>query len=733
MNAPIVSLRDKVLAGNMTREEFINAVDRIAKLNFYRDSQQVKHLLLHPPSEEVLASAKGRAELGDQLDRLNSLSKVVSRTLKREVMEGRVKREAHVIKAKMTDVELAFYTAVTEKIREYCYELDASEGFMLTIPQRQISSSMAAACDGWMSKVDDLDEASEVLYELGLAEEIEGAAPVKKNPTNKGMGDLITQLVRISREVGNVQQLRLNDTKYSQLLTNLRRYWRTNPSKKVVLFAFYKNTLRYLAERLKEDGVDSVVLHGGMDKQQALKAFEEPNGPKILLSSEVASEGVDLQFSSLLINYDLPWNPSKIEQRIGRIDRIGQESPKILIWNMIYEGTVDDRVYSRLLERLNIFERSLGSMEVVLGDEIRSLSYKLLSHQLTPEQEQERIDKSRVAIENVSRINEQLEAEASSLIAHGDFIQNKVKAAQELGRYIRGEDLYVYAKDFFAGAYPGTRFLADPKKPDLFKLDFSTEARIDFTEFLQKYNLQGKTTLLSTSPAGLIFENKHGKNIFGIERVTQEHPLIRFVSAQLVDKGSSSTYFPVTACKVHVDNPKIPSGTYVYAVARWTLSGSRDVERLEYAAHRMGEAEALDNDLAEWLVNMAALDGQDWIGVQGEVDLEVAARLQDECRANLEESFYQYRDTYAREDADRIQDMVRFLESHLERKRTSLLERIAVISSLEDVKRKRILPALKGQLKSEEIRIEQRLADIRLRERLKSKDSLVSSGLILVC
>jgi hypothetical protein len=60
-------------------------------------------------------------------------------------------------------------------------------------------------------------------------------------------------------------------------------------------------------------------------------------------------------------------------------------------------------------------------------------------------------------------------------------------------------------------------------------------------------------------------------------------------------------------------------------------------------------------------------------------------------------------------------------------------ERIAVISSLEDVKRKRILPALKGQLKSEEIRIEQRLADIRLRERLKSKDSLVSSGLILVC
>ena len=93
------------------------------------------------------------------------------------------------------------------------------------------------------------------------------------------------------------------------------------------------------------------MLHGGMDKHGVLRHFESTEGPDILISSEVASEGVDLQFSSLLINYDLPWNPARIEQRIGRIDRIGQEAEKILIWNFIYTHTIDERIYDRLLER----------------------------------------------------------------------------------------------------------------------------------------------------------------------------------------------------------------------------------------------------------------------------------------------------------------------------------------------------------------------------------------------
>jgi superfamily II DNA or RNA helicase len=733
MNEPVVRLRDRILAGQVDREEFIQTIQEISELPYYRRSEQVKFFLKSPPADTTLESPKGRSELGDMLDRLNPLSKVVSRTLKRDVTEGRVQREALVIRAEMSEVEAAFYNAVTDKVREYCGFMDVSEGFMLTIPQRQISSSMAAACKGWLGRVADAELDDEQLYELDVVKDAEPVRlkKVKEQP-KKNMGDLLSELVSISREVGNVAELRKHDSKYRELVTSLKRYWKANPSKKVVLFAFYKNTLHYLAERLQEDGVESVVLHGGMDKQQALKMFEDPTGPSILLSSEVASEGVDLQFSSLLINYDLPWNPSKIEQRIGRIDRIGQEAPKILIWNFIYAETVDDRVYSRLLQRLNIFERALGSMEMILGDEIRSLSYELLSHNLTPEQEQDRIDKARVAIENVNRMHEKLEAEASSLIAHGDFIQNKVKAAKELGRYIRGNDLLAYVQDFIDKGYPGSRLLSDPKEPEHFRFDLSADARLDFTAFLQKNYLQGKTGLLSASPPKLLFENRLGKSALGIERVTQDHPLIRFISAQMLERGSNSTYFPVSACKVSMSDPRIQPGVYVYSLARWTLSGSRDVERLEYVAKRLSDGVLLDGDLAEWLVNKAAHDGVDWLAAAGEIDLSHAAATQDECRAELEESFIGYRDAYGREDVDRIQQMIRFLEVHLERKRRNLQERIQNLTHSGDTKKKRILPALKGQLQREQVRVEQKIAEIRLREKLEARDALVSSGLILV-
>ena len=92
-----------------------------------------------------------------------------------------------------------------------------------------------------------------------------------------------------------------------------------------------------------------------------------------------------------------------VEQRIGRIDRIGQKQPKILIWNLFYEDTIDDRIYNRLFTRLETFTRALGDMEAILGQEIRQLQFDLLSHKLSKEQEQQRIDQTAQAIANQRR------------------------------------------------------------------------------------------------------------------------------------------------------------------------------------------------------------------------------------------------------------------------------------------------------------------------------------------
>ncbi len=656
-NVPIIKIRDQVRRSVITQEEFKEALDNPDLAVLYKNSEQYKNLSKNPPDDETLASPRGRAEIADQLDRLNPLGKIITRTLKVDVQEHRVVREPRVIKAKMTSSERNFYEQVTSAVRDYCTDRDTAEGFLLTIPQRQMSSCMAAACQGWQKYKPDIQEdgLEEMIYELDSEIDFDLDAGKK--------GALLRQLHTIALEFGNHRVLRHNDSKYRELRSSLKKYWAKHPRYKVVLFSFYKGTLYYLQERLKEDGINAVVLHGGMNKQKKIEDFRSIDGPDILLSSEVAAEGVDLQFSSLLINFDLPWNPAKIEQRIGRIDRIGQQAPRILIWNFVYEDTIDDRVYDRLLQRLNIFQHALGNMEAILGDQIRTLSMYLLSHKLTPEQEQERIDRSKVAIETMIRQEQNLEKEASNLIAHGDFIQNKVRAANELGRYIRGEDLNAYVHDFLSKHYPGTQLLLNPSDSNLYTLKFSVDAKIDFEEFIREQHLDSKTALLATQAPQILFDNKLRNIKPSIEIVSQDHPLVRFIGEKIKNLGGDTGYFPVSAVQCSAESlPNFQRGVYVYLVMRWSFSGTREIERLEYISIFLDTEEQLDSSESEQLVSIASLAGQDWISAKGELDTKRVAQLQDECRAELEERYRMFVDTQKREDTDIMNYKIQTLE-----------------------------------------------------------------------
>lgn len=725
-NAPIVALRDKVLNGLVSREEFIAKLELAHAYEFLDQSTQISYLLKNPPSEESLASHAGRAEIADQLDRINPLAKVVSRTLKRDVQEVRVEREPATIKVTMTALEREFYDAVTEAVRDFCVKMEVSEGFMLTIPQRQMSSCIAAACQGWIDRTaEDEGELESAMYELlGDADE-----RIKR----ASLGSLIQTLVGISRRMGDPKALREQDTKYKKLVSDLKKYWNDYPGKKIVLFSFYRNTLRYLHDRLLEDGVRSVVLHGGMDKLGAIKEFESANGPDILLSSEVASEGVDLQFSSLVINYDLPWNPAKIEQRIGRIDRIGQEEPKILIWNFIHSDTIDGRIYERLLDRLDIFRFALGSMEAMLGEEIRDLSYELLSHRLTPEQEEARIDRAKVAIETFRRQQEQLEQEATQLIAHSDFIQNKVRAANELGRYIRGEDLLAYVRDFLEREFPGTRMLAADDNSLLNTLELSADGRVAFNEFLQSERLQGVTRILSSNASALLFENCLGKNVSGQERVTQEHPLVRFTSSRLRLSGHAQLYSAVSAVEISSNRlGQAAPGSYVYAIQRWTVSGSREIERLEYLVCKLDDGSMIEGELAEQWVNTASLEGQDWLAATNCIDHSHAASTFDDCRAELDERFLRFRDAQIRENQDRINMMVKSLQHHLDGQRRKIIERIQRYRAWGSDKQRRMIPAEEGKLRALNKKIGDRIDELKAKTSPQAHASLVSAGVIRI-
>ena len=176
------------------------------------------------------------------------------------------------------------------------------------------------------------------------------------------------------------------DPKFDQMLEAIMEKQKQE-NNKIIIFSTFRYTLGYLRRKLEEAGLRVAQVDGGVkdSMRQELRArFELPKDDNdaidILLFTEVGSEGLDYQFCDMMINYDLPWNPMRIEQRIGRIDRRGQQSETVGIYNMITSGTVDADIYYRCLMRIGIFESSIGECEEILGDIATQLDHLSLIH-----------------------------------------------------------------------------------------------------------------------------------------------------------------------------------------------------------------------------------------------------------------------------------------------------------------------------------------------------------------
>ncbi len=136
---------------------------------------------------------------------------------------------------------------------------------------------------------------------------------------------------------------------------------------KVLVFTQFRATLDLLAEQLQSWGIDFALYHGSLTSAQKNRAIQEFQGElPVLLSTEAAGEGRNLQFCRALVNFDLPWNPLRIEQRVGRIHRIGQTQP-VDIFNLAAQGTIEEYVLDILDRKLNMFELVIGEMDMILG------------------------------------------------------------------------------------------------------------------------------------------------------------------------------------------------------------------------------------------------------------------------------------------------------------------------------------------------------------------------------
>lgn len=657
-NRHLIRARDFVAAGRMSALDLRQALQSAARHPLLRYNRQLQRLIETLDDGDDLQSPRRRAELANRLDSMNLLGHAVTRTRKREVKEWKVLRTPITERVEMTALESQFYQTVTETVREYCARRGAHEGFLLVTPQRQMSSCMAAALRHWGGETREDDEQ---LYEdLGL--EIEEG--------DREFGPLVSELRRRAATLGNLTELEEHDTKYERLRDRLLAFLAENPEDKVVLFSYFRGTLRYLRKRLQEDGITCTLLLGGAeDKEVILQEFGETEGLSVLLSSEVGSEGIDLQFCWVVINYDLPWNPMKVEQRIGRLDRLGQRNPAVRIWNLIYGDTIDDRIYQRLFLRLGIFEQALGELEPILGPQIQQLTQDLLRRHLTPEEEAERIEQTRLALENISLEEEKLEAEAASLVAYGDYILGQVEAARELTRRITVDDIQRHITEFFARFYPGCQFQQDDQDPHLFRVGLSAEAKNDFAAFMRNRRSTFRTYLTRSdpSPVRCRFDNRTRVSGSGRDEViNQFHPILRFVAESIEERRALE--YPAVAARLRVgDLPiSLPPGDYRFAVTRWSVKALRVSEQLWYCMESITDPglSIADQD-AEQVLQMMAQAGADWPGAAAELDLrEEAGRLWgmlDRARSQYEA----YVEDLRAQNNDRADLQKQTLQNHL--------------------------------------------------------------------
>jgi superfamily II DNA or RNA helicase len=226
---------------------------------------------------------------------------------------------------------------------------------------------------------------------------------------------------------------------------------------KVLVFSFFLHTLAYLKSRLEDAGVRVGLVSGQVEEQdrQALRdrfalPRTDPSAIDVLLSSEVGCEGLDYQFCDRLINYDIPWNPMRVEQRIGRIDRYGQRADKVMIYNFVTPGTVEERVWQRCYDRLGLFVDAIGDLDGVLGDLVERLTEISLNPALTPAQQEER---ARQETENAERkLAEQaaLEDASHELLGWDASLTDDVTALRQPGMSVGPAQILALLRRFFA-------------------------------------------------------------------------------------------------------------------------------------------------------------------------------------------------------------------------------------------------------------------------------------------
>lgn len=417
-NVPLKKIKEQLLMSEVKQHYYSNEQEIFSEYTTIHDIFQKD-----PIFQEIMDLCDGedntkvRARLQYLFSSMSMMNSVFSRTRKREVTTdfSQTERKPHPVKIDLTpDEQEVFDECIDQYADDNSYtdewgddHLTQGGALGLVQKKRMIASSV------WACANDDSD-----------------------------------------LECGYDAFANCRDAKVEKLLDVIKEVF-ANGTHKLIVFALFRKTLRYLQIRLKKAGYNAVVIHGQINnRDEILQQFKTDDNIQILLSSEVGSEGLDMQFCNSMVNYDLPWNPMVVEQRIGRIDRFGQKSPVVNIYNFIVAGSIQEEIYIRLLERIGIFQGTVGDMEAILDAEIHydgeemtiqkvysKMEKESFTKQLTQQEREKKIAEVEQAIANEKEHLQHLQEGLSNTLTNDAYFRDEISRILNNNSYVTKEEL----------------------------------------------------------------------------------------------------------------------------------------------------------------------------------------------------------------------------------------------------------------------------------------------------
>ncbi|MBD3211691.1 MAG: hypothetical protein GF311_03710, partial [Candidatus Lokiarchaeota archaeon] len=483
-NMPFMNL----LISNLNNIEKLNTFELKSTIKLLKDLNYVDDF----ENEKVslmLKNYQKREDIISKIENDHTLSQILIRNRKKNIFSEDFLNErvvkTIVVKPKKDEMEI--YNQIRLYLAKiYNNSLDSKNsniglGFVITTLQKLLTSSKYAFLKSLERRLTQIERLKNPLLDLKHFEDEEPEffeSELEEQNIDSDLNGKHRNGQKVNLDIANQEKILHNfyhqlksipyDSKSEKLLELVHKIYQNNPKEKIIIFTQFVDTLLFLKRTLIKQNENYHIekFYGGMNKYkkaEAVEKFRSSNRFSILLSTDIGGEGRNFQFCRVMINYDLPWNPMKLEQRIGRLDRIGQKSKEIYIYNFFMEGTIETDIILALNKRIDLFTQSIGNLEPIIGKIERDFKSLIF---IDDKEKQKRLREFNQNVESEIKKAKEMEMQLDDMLIDKKSFQVKNILVPNSCRDVKlgHNELFDFISDFFSLQNPSYGNLKTQKK-----------------------------------------------------------------------------------------------------------------------------------------------------------------------------------------------------------------------------------------------------------------------------